>query len=59
MTRLLLAIGFLIGALVPVQGAANARLGATLGHPGWAAVFSLAIGAACVGVGLLVVRAPT
>lgn len=51
-------VGLAIGALIPVQAAANIRLGISLGHAFWAAAISLFLGALMAGAGAVLVRAP-
>jgi|UPI000322D995 transporter family-2 protein len=46
------------GALVPLQGGANAALGRALGHPLWAAVASLLVSLICILPVLLAMRVP-
>lgn len=48
--------GAVVGALMPVQSAANARLSHILGGPTWAAAASLGIAIACVAVGSVAAR---
>lgn len=53
-----LAVAVLAGAMVPLQAGANAMLGRTLGHPLLAAVVSLGVSVAVVGLLALLVRVP-
>lgn len=54
--RMFLFAACLIGLLVPVQSAANARLGLEMGHPAIAAAFSLLIGGLAVSLALLLLH---
>ena len=53
-----LVVAVLIGALLPLQGLVNARLGANIGGPVPAAFVSFLIGTVMLGAYLLVTRTP-
>lgn len=53
----LFLLSALVGAMMPVQAAANARLSALAGSPIWAAAISLGIATACVGLSVIGARA--
>ncbi|WP_229426956.1 DMT family transporter [Massilia atriviolacea] len=57
-TLLMLGAAVLAGAVVPFQAGANAALGRALGHPLWASLVSLGIGAALVIAVMLALRVP-
>lgn len=48
MSWMLLAIAALVGALLPIQAAANARLAATAGSAWWGALVNFAVGLICL-----------
>ena len=51
-----IALAFVAGALLPLQGAFNARLGAAIGSPIHASVVSFVIGTLAVAAYILVTR---
>jgi len=57
-TVIALLPALVIGMLLPVQAAANSRLGALSGHAGWGAILSLVIGTTAVGIYLIAAKAP-
>jgi transporter family-2 protein len=57
-TLLLVLLGLLAGAGVPVQAAVNSTLRLHLGRPEWATLVSFATGTAIVALALLVQRTP-
>lgn len=54
----LIGLSILVGATIPLQAAANAKLGQTLAQPLWSAFVALALSATSVLVVLVATRAP-
>jgi len=54
----LLAMSVLVGATIPLQAAANAKLGETLSQPLWAAFIAFAVSGLAVLTALLMLRIP-
>lgn len=52
------SLALLAGAVVPFQAGANSALARTLGHPLWAALFSLSVSLVVVAAVILVLRIP-
>lgn len=55
---ILLAMSVLVGATIPLQAAANAKLGEALAQPLWAAFIAFAISGLAVLSAILMLRAP-
>lgn len=55
---MLIGVSILVGATIPLQAAANAKLGETLSQPLWAAFIAFTISAVTVLAAALLVRAP-
>lgn len=55
---LAVVLSLFAGFAVPLQAASNARLGAVLGHPFWATVFSLMVSGLAIALVMLIVKVP-
>lgn len=54
-----LAASFAVGALIPLQAAANSRLGVGLAQPLWSALVALSVSCLTVVAALIVTQTPT
>lgn len=53
-----IALGIFLGALLPIQGAANSRFAAVVGSTWWSAIVNFAVGLVALLLAAAVVRAP-